>query len=440
MKKQSNRVILAFCYILLNLALNSCIDDWGSDQFPFLKGEVEIPTETICGDPTVVPINTENGNQVGKIEIYNDLENFYISVFANGNWFLQSTNLYVGDEANIPLTSNSQVDISNFPYKYSHSPLIENHLIEIPLDDIEDCSTLALHVDVVELDDNGNVLDESTGWLQGDAIAEGISRSKYQHCLGECIVKYPIDAIATFAFEDLAPSKGDADYNDFVVQMNSKEFYQGNKIQKIEMEFLAKAKGAGYDHTFLMNVPFEGKASVTIERFESANPENLISTQKYEVDGKNSLLLTIFPSTTDALTSNTNDQRVNTKPNTDLIDFKLVNVSIQISEGQLLMDAPYDPILKILDTENEVHILELTQKIDADGDGRQDYWEDENGIHPFGIVMHNAWLWPLEKVYIKEVYPKYQFVIEDGVFKPADPKWYESPEIGSSYFQPELFN
>ena len=430
----------AFLFALLSITFYSCIDEDLSDQFPFLTGTVEVPTETICGDPISIPIFNSEEIEIGKVEIYNDLDNIYLSVFSSGDWFLQSTNLYIGEDGSIPLNSSGEAALADFPFKFSHSPLIENHIVEIPLEDIEDCSTLAIQVEAVELDDNGNSLSETTGWLEGDVISEGGQGMKYQHCLGECVVKYPIDAIATFAFEDRAPQKGDADYNDFVVQMNSSQFYQGKQIEKLEMEFIAKARGASFDHSFLMRVPIEGNANVTIERFNSLEPNELIEMREIKnLSGENALI-DIFPSTKEILTS-PDHEHVNVRKGTTKGEFKLTRVTFTFAEGaKLLMNAPFDPILRVKNTESEIHILELTQKIDADGDGQKDYWEDEEGVHPFGIVMHNDWLWPLEKVYIKDVYPSYQFVIEDGVFKPADSKWYETPEEGTDYFRPELFN
>jgi len=430
----------ALFFALICLTFFSCQDEEVSDQLPFLSGTVEVPTQLICGDPVSIPIVDGENAEIGKVEIYNDLDNIYISVFSSGKWFLKGTNLFVGASAEIPLNTDGKANIDEFNYKFSHSPLIENHIVEISLDEINDCSTLALQVEAVELDESGNSLGETTGWLKGDLISDGSQGMKHQHCLGECVVKYPIDAIATFAFEDLAPQKGDADYNDFVVQMNSKEYYQGKQIQKIEMEFLAKARGAGFDHGFLINIPFEGSANVLIERFNGPLPNSLQSRQVFEHVKEGDLQVSVFPSTKISLPSTNDDVRVNTIPQTTLLDYQLAKVTILIKEGRLLSNSPYDPFLRVKDTNSEIHILELTQKIDADGDGQKDYWQDEKGIHPFGIVMHNAWVWPLEEVYIKNVYPNYKFVIENGVFKPADPKWYETPQEGTDYFRPELFN
>jgi LruC domain-containing protein len=430
----------ALFFALICLTFFSCQDEEVSDQLPFLSGTVEVPTQLICGDPVSIPIVDGENAEIGKVEIYNDLDNIYISVFSSGNWFLKGTNLFVGASAEIPLNTDGKANIDEFNYKFSHSPLIENHIVEISLDEINDCSTLALQVEAVELDESGNSLGETTGWLKGDLISDGAQGMKYQHCLGECVVKYPIDAVATFAFEDRAPQKGDADYNDFVVQMNSSQFYQGKQIEKLEMEFIAKARGASFDHSFLMRVPIEGNANVTIERFNSLEPNELIEMREIKnLSGENALI-DIFPSTKEILTS-PDHEHVNVRKGTTKGEFKLTRVTFTFAEGaKLLMNAPFDPILRVKNTESEIHILELTQKIDADGDGQKDYWEDEEGVHPFGIVMHNAWVWPLEEVYIKNVYPNYKFVIENGVFKPADPKWYETPQEGTDYFRPELFN
>jgi LruC domain-containing protein len=437
--KMINKLSLAF-NLIIAVFLFSCQDDeTASDQFPFLKGQIEVPTETTCGTPTVLSLVDAQDNELGNLEISNDLENLYLSVSTNNTWFLKSTQVYIGPMSQIPLDDAGLPASANFPYKLTHSPLVENYILTIPLDEVDECSTIALFVEIARLDDNGVLLEEATAWANGEVFQEGSEPMTYEHCLGECIVRYPIDAIATFAFEDLSPLKGDADYNDFVVEMTSQQYYKGKQIEKIEMDFIAKAKGASFDHNFLIRIPLDGIADVLVERYDSAEPINLIESQEMLNVGGENLIINVIASTQETLFS-PDHIHVNVRSGTQLGEFKLVKVILQIKEGELLMEAPFDPILKVADTQSEIHILELTQKIDADGDGIKDYWEDENGIHPFGIVMHQEWLWPLETIYIKDVYPSFNYVIQEGVFKPSNPTWYRTPEENTEYFRRELFN
>lgn len=438
-RKMINKLSLAYSLIFA-LLLFSCQDDETvSDQFPFLKGQIEVPTETTCGIPTVLSLVDAQDNELGNLEISNDLENLYLSVSTNNTWFLKSTQVYTGPKSQIPLDDAGLPASGNFPYKLTHSPLVENYILTIPLDEVDECSTIALFVEIARLDDNGVLLEEATAWAKGENFQEGSEAMTYEHCLGECIVKYPIDAIATFAFEDMAPRKGDADYNDFVVEMTSQQYYKGKRIEKVDMEFISKARGAQYDHSFLIHIPLDGVADIFIERYLSVDSSEPYQVVEFLDVGGQDLEIDVFPSTKDIL-SLPDGELVNVIPNTKLVDFNLTKIRMIVKEGKILINAPFDPILRVKNTNSEIHIVELTQKVDADGDGIKDYWEDENGIHPFGIVMHQEWLWPLEKIYIKDVYPSFNYVIQEGVFKPSNPAWYRTPEANTDYFRRELFN
>lgn len=423
---------------------SGCHDDMDdlTEQYPFLEGIVEVPTETLCGvTPKKVKFLAGQHIEAGEVEIRNDLKNLYITVNTKNSWFFGATHIYVGSKANLPVGGGGNPKVGNFPYKSSHDPLVQSYLLTIPLDKLEPCFVIAVHAEAYKLDDKGKVVQKETAWAEGEQItASGSWAMNLDYCLEECVIKYPIEAVATLAFEDLYPIKGDADYNDMVLDMSAKQYYTGKQIKRIEMEFNLKARGTIYDHEFAIRVPLNGSANVKIERFNATDAQAVETENMLGVGGEN-LKIVVFPSTKLVLPVTQGHFSSNTLAGTLLkTSTTRTKVTIYVEEGHLILNAPFDPYLHVKETDQKIHIIEITQKIDADGDGNRDYWEDEEGIHPFGIIMHKDWQWPLEYVNILEVYPEFKYVIEGGRFKAKRFDWYKTPTEGSGYFRPELFN
>lgn len=426
------------------LLFTACHEDMDeiTEKYPFLEGIIEVPTETICGtEIKKVKFLAGQHIEAGSVEVSNDMNNLYISINTKDKWFFGATHIYVGSKDNMPVNGGGNPKIGNFPYKSSHDPLVQSYLLTIPLAQLDPCFIIAVHAEAYKLDDKGKVVQKETAWAEGEQIRESGSWAMYMdYCLEECIIKYPVEAVATMAFEDLYPEKGDADYNDMVVDMSARQYYVGKQINRIEMEFNLKARGTIYDHEFAIRVPLNGSANVKIERFNATNGE-VVETENMTGVGGENLKIVVFPSTKQVLPPTQGHFSSNTLAGTILKASTIkTKVTIYVEEGHLMLSAPFDPYLYVKETEQEIHVIEITQKIDADGDGNKDYWEDEEGIHPFGIIMHKDWQWPLEYVNILEVYPKFQYVIEGGRFKAKTFDWYKTPVEGSDYFRPELFN
>jgi LruC domain-containing protein len=430
--------------MLLSSTLFSCNEEQTEaeldESLEFLSEVIEPPTETTCGSATTRNINTEAGINIGEVVLANDIDSLYITINTTDDWYFSEAYLFIGELRSVPVNDDLSLVLADFPIKTTHDPLVRSFQYSISLEDVDACNNIVLNLDAKKLNSGGTILEEASAWIEGSAL-DGVATNGfyYELCLSECVVKYPVDNVATMAFEDLYPDAGDADYNDFVTTMNAQVFYLGNKPSRIEMEFTALARGSAFDHEFRIGLPVNGNVDVKVERFSPATSTDPFETEEMTGVGGEDFFITVFPATKEILPPMDNSFHANTSQGTTFKEPSKSVITITINEGEILMPVPYDPYIIVKGRDEEVHIAELTQDIDADGDGFKDYWENEEAIYPFGIVMFTEWTWPLEMENILTVYPKFEYVNVDGVFRPRDPDWYQEPEEGSNYFKRDLF-
>lgn len=427
---------------MVSLAFYSCKEDEEiSESIEFLNEEIVPPTETTCGSSLTRDINTSGGVKVGEVVLANDIDSLYVTVNTDEEWYFSAAYLYIGEIRNIPVNDDLNVRVNEFPIKTSHEPLVRSVQFTFSLNEIAACEDIALSLETKRLNSSGNVLEEARSWMDGSALdGVAVDGSYYEYCLNECVVKYPIENVATMAFEDLYPEAGDADYNDFVTTMKANVYYKGKVPNKVEMEFSALARGSAFDHEFRIGFPISGNVNVEIKRYSPLNDAVPYETEQLTNVGGEDFFITVFPSTREILEPQGNRFHANSNPGTTFVEPSKSVITIDILEGEMLLPIPFDPYIIVKGPDVEIHIAELTQKIDADGDNMKDYWEIGEAIYPFGIVMFSEWAWPLELENILSVYPKFEYVFVDGIFRPRDPGWYLTPKEDSKYFKRELFN
>jgi len=409
----------------------------------FKDGQVILPTETACGVFDTLGLSSENVS-IGQIVLANDIDSFYVTIQTQEDWFVSDVRFFKGDRRNIPVTEELLPNLDEFPVKLSIDPLVQNYQYSISLDEFSACEDILVNVGASRVDQSGSVLESGNFWMEGQALEGVASQGTYvQYCLEECIVKYPASNVATMAFEDLYPEPGDSDYNDFVTGMSADAFYKGNNLDKVDMVFTALARGTGFEHDFRIGFPIEGTVDVIIRRYSS--PE---ATEPYEVEeligvGGTDFNFSVFPNTKEVLPPQDRFNHTNTNAGTNYIAPPRAEVELIVKEGNALLPVPFDPYLVVTNLDgvtSEVHIAELTQEMDRDGDGNKDYWDEGESIYPFGIVMFTEWAWPLEFENILDIYPNFEYVFIDGIFRPRDPEWYLEPVEGTNYFKKDLFN
>lgn len=73
-------------------------------------------------------------------------------------------------------------------------------------------------------------------------------------------LRFPSEGFFTVSYEDLFPSAGDADLNDYVVQVSNEEDLDAQgRVVEIRGEYQHVARGAGYRHSLFLKLPSEYK-------------------------------------------------------------------------------------------------------------------------------------------------------------------------------------
>lgn len=219
---------------------------------------------------------------------------------------------------------------------------------------------------------------------------------------------------AFIAYEDLYPSPGDADYNDFVMAFQAAESYNARgELETINMSFLPVARGAGYNHSVHLDLDGElwksgNVTAITDEMFSGdavikathTNLKNGTEIEKFYSKDKRDL--TIFHNTRASLSgfANVYEGADITAPlwKTDVeISLAAPEENLYADRGPIGYDS-YRIYLHVNNTNKDIDLYTINQ-----GDGMI----DGNG-YPFGIVVPTTWQWPAERTHIGDAYPHFE--------------------------------
>jgi LruC domain-containing protein len=341
---------------------------------------------------------------------------FFVDFILEDGMNIQNIYLFVGSELKqLPMYNNGMVAVDHYPYLKDLTNTTTNKytiVLDVGVNDF--CYLVSAQLEITDQD--GKTYTIWMGCVNGGTIDafyinKNIVNGLYVgYCYETC---EPIDY--TFAFEDLIGGDNDADYNDLVIQAKYYETVGSlNEVQKIDLVFYARARGALYDHDFKIDIPVVGKSTLNIVRFNSIG----IIESEETLSRSGEISVSLFPSTKEILPPNGN--RYYYSANTDttrnsngfppcLITSWKTLVSIQIQDpgsnilGQQLIP-PYDPYMTVKPTDAspldyyDLHIYEVTGSGTFMMDGQ---------TFPNGIIVPSNWSWPLEQVLIYDVYPDF---------------------------------
>ena len=102
---------------------------------------------------------------VGKIYIWNDTENLYLMYETKGDWLMTEANLHVATSLDdIPQTNKHNPIPGHFDYRRTYFPGVNLDIFPVPLKwTVGTRLYIAAHA-VVQLVDDGVVLQEETAW------------------------------------------------------------------------------------------------------------------------------------------------------------------------------------------------------------------------------------------------------------------------------------
>lgn len=258
--------------------------------------------------------------------------------------------------------------------------------------------------------------------------------------------RYPAGSAetASIAFEDLYPNLGDADYNDLVAAFFMKETWgPGVKddpaparrpaLKEVYMRFFAQARGAGYNHEMRINLRdlVTGGGRVTVLRYDPTG--RLDSQETFTTASRPDVV--IFPDTRTQLPPSSDGWSTNARPGTTIRQSWTTVVRVEFDQPDLnrydlTQPPPYDPYLRVKDTNQEIHLPLL----DADNNGSPESYRFADGTvrrvidargDAWALLVPTNFAWPLERQLIDTAYPRYRPWVQAG--RPALSDWYYYP-------------
>ncbi|MCE9597608.1 MAG: LruC domain-containing protein [Spirochaetia bacterium] len=235
---------------------------------------------------------------------------------------------------------------------------------------------------------DGDVTIPTTGDTDGDGIPN--DRDDYPDdpsratkvAIGQSII----------AYEDLYPSAGDADFNDYVIKVtNEEDLNAAGKIVRIRGSYTHVARGAGYTHMLRLKLPgvtglsFHNKLYKADGTLESDATTTFANGNSMQILGTSSG--TIAQSNTSSSQTFVSGKRAD-------IEITLDTPATRAQVGA----APYDLYAYVNNTSKEIHFPR--KYTNADG---SDVYMDSHGF-PWALQVPGTWEWPLESKNIENAY------------------------------------
>ncbi|MBL0713852.1 MAG: hypothetical protein JJV98_09130 [Desulfosarcina sp.] len=156
------------------VAGNSCPDSAYAEVARAYGGPGRFDTTLYAGQTII---------DAGMASVWNSKGNLQIYIKPSGEWLISEVHVFVGtDQDQIPTVEGNPVP-GKFPYKDEYSDPVSEHTTEVPFADLEfnwgapwedeRVQKIAVHVDLVMLDEEGEVIAEEGAWAFGPNEFEG---------------------------------------------------------------------------------------------------------------------------------------------------------------------------------------------------------------------------------------------------------------------------
>lgn len=232
------------------------------------------------------------------------------------------------------------------------------------------------------------------------------------------IVRLPAEGVYTVAYEDLYPTPGDADFNDYAAQIRyEQDLNSRGELVRLRGYVRHVARGAGYRHTLHLNLPMQN-AQLVYKRFAADG------TAEYE----RSEVLSDFSGVEIMPHSGTTLTAWNSRPGETFTagkyaEFEVVPPApVQVAA---LGKMPFDLYVHVLNTNQNIHFAGRVK--DASG---QDRYLDPTGF-PWAILVPGSFQWPYERVNMENAYSDFRAWYASGGEQSAD--WYARPTSGQVF-------
>jgi LruC domain-containing protein len=276
-----------------------------------------------------------------------------------------------------------------------------------------------------DVDYPGDVTISSGGDQDGDGITD--ANDAYPSDPTRATkVTIPGSGQSIIAYEDLYPSPGDADFNDYVVKVsNEEDLNAAGKVVRLRGSYTHIARGAGYTHQLKLTLPAAaGALNYTVKQYSAAGALESTTTNHYS----NGSGLAILGNSNNTITqSNTSSGQTFTPGKRADIE---ITFDTPVSQSTL-GSAPFDLYIHVNNTGLDVHFPRMY--FDANG---KDQYMDTNGF-PWALQIPEAWKWPLESDNIENGYPGFRpWYLSSGT---TNKDWYSSAVSSHVFNASSLF-
>ena len=159
------------------------------------NGETEVstiqsPPERPCGSPLLLSVRGE-GPSLGVFEVMNDTYNLWISFNHTARFELNQISAYIGSGFDIPKKDNGLLDAEKFAFQSINPSRVGKWAQSIPLDGLPECMTLAVRIELTDLEAEGGK-KVVRGW--GHSGREGAGFA-FPYCKQSCFWTSKCDGV-----------------------------------------------------------------------------------------------------------------------------------------------------------------------------------------------------------------------------------------------------
>jgi len=164
------------------------------------SGRVSAASHMVCGDTTRVILYAGQTIDVGTVEVWNCSQNICVRYTTTGGWVMTETHLAIATSlGGIPQKNGNPIP-GHFPYHAVHNPPVTEYTYCVPLGSWTPGTELyiAAHAVVKLLDGNGNVIQQQTGWGDGEDFPGKNWATYLRYTVQECYkdVDLPTGAVS----------------------------------------------------------------------------------------------------------------------------------------------------------------------------------------------------------------------------------------------------
>ncbi|WP_061224602.1 LruC domain-containing protein [Leptospira weilii] len=208
------------------------------------------------------------------------------------------------------------------------------------------------------------------------------------------LIRIPAEGVSTVAYEDLYPSAGDADLNDYVLHIhNEEDLNTAGDVIRLRGTYQHVARGAGYKHTFFLKLPISIGATFSRKVVrEDGKVVTELTTKTVSASDFNQGIQIHEESNKTTSNPNVNPGGVYKPGHIATIEI-VFNSPVKKSALGIY---PYDIFIKVTNTGKEIHFPGLYKNSNG-----TDKYLDSNKF-PWAILVPGAWKYPYEGLDIRK--------------------------------------